>query len=182
MKKMLTTILLGLPFLIQPLAAQSSEENFNFYLENNSIEYRNVFEVENTSSNEIIEKLKKHLATASGFNNIEFDGTIYTGQFVEHDVDYKKYGARQRDIFLQLQVPISGKFLIEVKDNRYRVIISDIKGYGHPFGEFQYSDLLTTKRREAISEKTIVLNGMNYMDRSFVEKFTLTLVGESDDW
>jgi hypothetical protein len=165
--------------------SQNITEQSNFFVENGELQYRKVFEIEGITEGDLIVKLNSYLPSVSGFSEITFNGGAFTGNLNDFTVNSKKYGGRTRDIFLQLQFPIFSKILIQVKDNRYRVILSDIKGRGpNPIGEFEYFYTLTDRKlnNQSFNQKEIVINGMNYMDQAFTEKFTLKASQVNDDW
>jgi hypothetical protein len=165
--------------------SQNITEQSNFFVENGELQYRKVFEIEGITEEDLISKLNTYLPSVSGLNDITFNGGAFTGNLNGFIVDFKKYGARLKDVFLQLQHPINSKISIQVKDNRYRVILSDIKGLApYPIGEFEYFYTLTDRKlnNESFHQREIAINGMNYMDQAFTEKFTLKESQVNDDW
>lgn len=155
----------------------------NFYLENQTVQYKRVYEIEGISEESLIEKLNGYLPSVSGLREINFNGSIFTGRVEKLMIDYKKFGGKWGNTWTALNFPINAILTIQVKENRYRVTLSDIQVEGPPgYGASNFDDLVTRKNKTEFIENKIVLNGMELMDKFLEEKFNLNSEKLDEDW
>jgi len=180
-----------LTFIIFSLLIEDVDPVHNFYLENQKVQYRKVFEVEFLSEDELIDKLNGYLPTISGLENINFNGTVFTGFINEWDIDIKKYGARSISSWVMLSQKMNSKLTIQVKENRYRIVLSDIQFIAYdpldftnskPFSVTEMNYVATKKNGTEFSTSNTVLNGLELLDKFLTDKFEISFDQLDDDW
>lgn len=183
------TIILSLILLL--ILGQTENQHSNFFLENQAITYRKVYEIEFLDEDELIDKMNGFLPTISGIENINFNGTVFTGYINEWDIDIKKYGAKNISSWAMLSQKLNSKITIQVKENRYRVILSDIQFVAYdplnftnprPFSIVEMNDVATRKKRTEFSSSNTVLNGLELLDKFLTDKFNISIEQLDEDW
>jgi len=135
----------------------------------------------NSNSQEIIDKLNSYLPTIVGISNIQFNGNVFTGNIDNLMIDYKKFGGKILSVWTALNNPMFAKLTIQIKDNRYRVIITDIKCV-HDILEYNFNSSTTINERTSFINKKILIQGLGYVDSYFSEMFTIKNDKISDEW
>jgi hypothetical protein len=180
-----------LTFIIFSLLPINEESIYNFHLESQAVQYRKVFEVEFLSEDELIDKLNSFLPTFSGLSNIQFNGTVFSGYINEWDIDIKKYGAKGISSWVMLSQKMNSKLTIQVKENRYRIVLSDIQFIAYdpldfnnskPFSVTEMNNVATKKRGTEFSTSNTVLNGLELLDKFLTDKFDISIDQLDDDW
>ncbi len=176
--KILTLTILSLVVLLQ-----DEQQIHNFYLEKQSVQYKKAFELEDTNDSVMVEKLNTYLPTVSGLTNIQYNGNVFTGRIEKLTVDYKKYGGKWGTTWIALNHPMNGNLTIQVKDNRYRVIITDMEFISaSPYIVIDVNSAATKKRGTELTTNKTVSQGLEYLDKYFTDKFTITEQQLDDDW
>lgn len=176
MKKILFVLLL-IPFLSY---GQSAGPISNFHLENGEIQWRNTFEKDSLKTNQIIDQLTSYLPTVSGVSNVVNRGDVITGDLKNYQVNYKKYGGRNSTVMMQLTHPIDGKFTIQIKDGKYRAIVSDVY-FTMPQLPGTLINTAGRKKNTEIAANSLIRQSLAYMNQDFADKFNLK-VSNSTDW
>jgi hypothetical protein len=164
MKKMLL-IFTAAPSL---LFAQNNQPIANFYLENNTIIYRHVFKDSLDSATAITRKLIAQIPVSPTFNNVkELDnGKIITGT-------YESQSANEPTPWEM----IKGYFIIEIKNGRYRVTISNIiDNKNTPLIPFTY----LYSKNNPLEWRSGVQKDLVKLDEKFTAAFALTTT--KSDW
>ena len=175
--------LLTFTMLLFAIVLQDEQQISNFYLENQSVQYRKVFELNNTSDSVMIKKLNSYLPTVSCLTNIQFNGNVFTGRIENLTVDYKKYGGRWGTTWIALNHPMNGNLTIQVKNNKYRVIISDMEFIStSPYIVYDVNGTVTRKRGTEFSANNTIIQGLDFLDKCFTEKFTISEQQLDDNW
>ncbi len=176
----LLTLLTILLLLVQSTEEQQAQ---NFYLENQSIKYKKVFEMNELNQSVIVEKLNTYLPTVSGLTNIQFNGNVFTGQINILTVNYRRYGGKWATTWGALNHPMNANITIQVKDNKYRLVITDIKFIStSPYCVIHINKSATKKKGTKITKNKLVLKGLEYIDKFFTEKFTITEKQINENW
>jgi hypothetical protein len=157
------------------------EEINNFSIENRSVVYVKVFEINDCDSITIIEKLNSYLPTISGLSLVEFNGNVFTGKIEHLMVDYGKYGGKILRVWVALNNPMYANLTIQIKDFKYRVIISDME-FVHSSMVFDMNSMATNKERTSFIDKKVLLQAMEYIDLYMTDKFTISNEKITDDW
>ncbi|MFN3801343.1 hypothetical protein [Belliella pelovolcani] len=163
---------------------QTEKEIHNFHLENQTIQYIKVFELKEFSENELIDKLNGYLPTVSGVSNIHFNGTVFTGKIENLEIDFKKYGGKWGTTWIPIQYPMNANLTIQVKDNRYRLLISNIECSMQvpPRTVFDFNSMATVKRGTEISTNKTIVQGLKYTDQFLTDKFNISNKQLDNDW
>lgn len=115
----------------------------------------------------------------------ETDNTI-TGTIKPFDVSYKKQGKSSMQIPLYVRdSSFTGFVLIEIKDNRYRVTIRDLKavysftnGLVHKGDEFKLKDFAISSK--GILKKSFLKSAAPLLNYDFTNMFTT--INLNEDW
>ena len=162
---------------------QGEKQAYNFYLENQSIKYIKIFKIDGLNQSELISKLNAYLPTVAGLRNVQFNGNVFTGQIERLTVNYKKYGGKWATTWTALNFPMYGNLTIQIKDNKYRVIIMDIEFIStSPSLVIDFNRDLTKKKGTKLTTNKVVLRGLEYLDKFFTDKFTITERKVDDNW
>lgn len=156
------------------------------------VQYIKVFEVQNgIEFNTDI--LITFLRTKSNLSNINLiDGNIL-GDIENVRINYKKYGGKYMNTLIVLNHSMSGEFIIQLKENRYRLIIKDIKflddvsvystNSKKELDNLSYFSKVSTKNGGSkFKTGSIMTKGTGYMDKHFVEMFMYKKETLNDDW
>jgi hypothetical protein len=163
--KKIALLLISIPAL---LCAQNNKPIANFYLENNSVIYHHVFKDSLDSASVIIQKLLAQLPVSPNINNLkEFkNGAVLTGTY---EAQYANEGSPWE--------MIKGYFIIEVKNGRYRVTISNIlDNKNSPIMPFSY----LYAKNNPLEWRSSVQNDLNKLDAKFTETFKFNTA--KTDW
>ena len=162
---------------------QGTKQAYNFYLENQSIKYKKVFIVDSLNQSELISKLNAYLPTVSGLRNVQFNGDVFTGQIDKLIVNYKKYGGKWATTWTVLNYPMNGNLIVQVKDNKYRLIITDIEFIStYPYVVIDFDKDLTKKKGTILTTNKVALRGLEYLDKFLTDKFTITKRKVDNNW
>jgi hypothetical protein len=165
--KIFLFILVSSPAL---LFAQNNQPIANFYLENNTIVYRHVFKDSLDSASVIERKLISRLPVSPVFNNVKqlANGKIITGTYESQSTNE---GAPWE--------MIKGYFIIEIKNGRYRVTISNIiDNKNTPFIPFTY----LYSKNNPIEWRNGVQKDLAKLDEKFTAAFGLDTPMQASDW
>ena len=165
-------ILTGLLFsLAQPPAIEQS----NFKLENKEVFYERVFEVENTSPEELVKIIENHLKTISSIENINTSQNTINAQSNKTLIDYKKYGEKSMSTWRVLNCPTASKITIQVAPNKYTLLIRDIEfSCSLPQPTTYTLNRKTTKKGMEFKDSKIITDGLIYLDKYFTDEFDVT--------
>jgi hypothetical protein len=183
MRKILIILfLLGFPSIVK------SQTNFsNFQLKDGKIQFEKIYEIDGGTEQELNQRLESFLPTISGLK-FDFNETGFTGKVQNVIIDYKKFGGKYMTTWIPLNYPLNGNISIQVKGNRYRLLLTNIETKENEFSEPILFDVYLTKNKgnEFTTNKTI-LNGLELLDKFLSEKFDILLSngdkkGNEDDW
>lgn len=162
---------------------QNKEQFRNFHIKDQSVVYSKVFELEGYDEFELVEKFNAYLPTLPGITNVQFNGNVFTGFMERVSFDCRKYNKNMFVPWAPLNYPFYGNVTIQVKDNKYKVVITNI--------EFVSPNTLTvidlnssaTKRRGKSLRKGGQIGGaMECLNSYFTDKFTITKVDLENEW
>ena len=188
MKKILLIVIIVFT-TFQSQAQKSKEKNDTLLKSCNFIEkspyniiWQKTYEVDMTAS-----EITKNIKDVMFFSEIvtETDNSI-VGKFENIEPMWKESGFKfsAYGAFFATKVSLSGKLIVEVKDNRYRVTITDItivssitnSIYNKPTNPFPY---ITNKKGVIKKDNISSIKIYNY---TFNKKFTLIKKKVNDKW
>ncbi|MCM0041825.1 MAG: hypothetical protein NBV61_03545 [Algoriphagus sp.] len=177
MRRLSFSLFFLLPFFVE---AQVS----NFHLESGSIQYQRIYDVDGVSEDQLIEKLNSRLPSVSGLRDMNFNGSVFTGRIEGLMIDYKKFGGKSMTTWTALNFPMNAILTIQVKDNRYRVLLTDIETKGDDLliGTYIFNSLVTKNKGTELTTNKTVLNGLDLIDKFLFEKFNFNSAQIEDDW
>ena len=167
---------------------QDSVLGTDVILKNNEVIFQKTYKSD-LSKIELIEKLKVYLPTIKNFQLTEItnqnDGQ-FSGKLTDYIVNYRKYGGTLMGTMTALNYPLVGNAIIQVKDNKYRVTISNfifkgVKVLSESY-DFALDDGLTKAKRTKIRENLSMLNAMGYLNKELTEMFDLHTTKKIDDF
>lgn len=175
MKKIITI------FLLLPLGAFAQIPDSvqvvlaNYTVSERTVTYSKVYDVPGKSAAEIKNIL---VSSFSGVPRVTLNqNTISDNQVVgtltDHMINFRKYGGKWGTTSIWVQYPISGKFTFQIKDNKYRVVVTDIISTASPALIYSFNADFATKENtlRGVSSKTGYL-GYYYFAKSVDELFT----------
>lgn len=177
MRRLPFFLLFLFPFFVE---AQVS----NFHLESGNIQYQRIYDVDGVSEDQLIEKLNSRLPSVSGLRDMNFNGSVFTGRIEGLMIDYKKFGGKSMTTWTALNFPMSAIITIQVKDNRYRILLTDIETKGDDLliGTYIFNSLVTKNKGTEITTNKTVLSGLDLIDKFLFEKFNFNSAQIEDDW
>lgn len=166
-----------------PNVKSNSNMIYNFYIENNGVIYKNVYEVAGLSESQITEKLNLLLSTSTGLTNLKYSNNEFTGRIENLTIDYRKFGGKLFTAWTALNSPMFGNLKVQVKESKYRIIISEIELIEpSPYLIYNLSSSSTTDNRTRFTNKKPILQGLEFIDKSMIEKFQLISETTNDNW
>lgn len=154
---------------------------YNFLSEDGELVWQAIYDTDIS-----IEDIKKNLIQKGVLIiESETDNTI-TGTIKPFDVSYKKQGKSSMQIPLYVRdSSFTGFVLIEIKDNRYRVTIRDLKavysftnGLVHKGDEFKLKDFAISSK--GILKKSFLKSAAPLLNYDFTNMFTT--INLNEDW
>lgn len=168
MKNLLTILLLFIGFVsygqTTPLTTL-----YNFVIESGQVQHIKVYEVANTPEKQLSDKLYTHLSTVAGIKELVIKDNSITGDINNLTVDYKKYGGTWGNTITLLRAPMEGKFIIQIKDNKYRVISSDL-GFG---ANGKLKDFFTRNKGTEFVSRQGLQDALKYIDGHLSDMFNV---------
>lgn len=162
-----------------------SEPNmiFNFSIENNGMVYKYVFEANELSQTQITEKLNTILSNSSGIVKVKFVDNEFVGRIEDFTIDYRKFGGKLITAWTALNYPMFADFKIQVKDFKYRLIVTNIEFINpSPYFIYDVYGLATKNNRTQVTDKKPILQGLEFIDKTLNEKFQIISEKSNDDW
>jgi hypothetical protein len=161
--------------------SQDSIPNTSFYLKETRIIYQKVFK-SNLSQKELADQVYRLLSTTKDFKfDIDGVGNVdFYGRLCLHQFDNVRYNTTVFNAPVLLNIPIDATVVVQVKDNRYRVTISDIT--------FKYTtDLLldnelTERNRSRLNLGRSSLKLAKFLDQDFTDLFEIKNLAISSDF
>jgi hypothetical protein len=185
MKKLLLPLLLFFSIAVQAQTTYLSD----FYLEDGSVIYKKVFETKADK-----DTFLKQLLTTTGIGGVEEKGDMLIGELKNMKSDYKKHGGSWGSSALVLNHDIFGNFIIEFKDDRYRLIISNmyfVDNYSvlaasqtNPENnKMTLEDFFVKNKKAEFRSGKVRMEALHYIDKQFTEVFTAKeSSAASEDW
>ncbi|GEM_PF-3066029 len=149
----------------------------SFFLKDRDIVYQKVF-ASNLKKEELLEKMNSLLSTIRNFrfsqNAIPAEAEIY-GRLFFHSFDHEKYDYNMFNNSGYISEPLSAVVAIQVKDNKYRLTISEMsfsRDTEAPSQRIRLDEVFTQKRtRDKIKHQKANLKLAQYLDQEFTTLF-----------
>ncbi len=155
----------------------------NFHIENNGLIYKYVFETTELSETQIIENINSLLSNSTGLKNVNFSNNEFAGRIENFTIDYRKYGGTLFNTLTALNNPMFADFKIQIRDKRYRLIVSNIEFINpSPYFIWNLYSLATKQNRTGFKNQSAILKGLEYIDSCLKEKFEIDTEKSTDEW
>ncbi|HTN00206.1 MAG TPA: hypothetical protein VL088_15725 [Pedobacter sp.] len=189
MKKLLFFLLLTpISLFAQTDNIQDSIPGTSIILKNNEVIFSKVYESE-FDKDILVEKLSVFI---SGISNLEYNFNTsnpyqLNGNLNGNTVNYRKYGGTLMGTNILLNYPIYANVVIQIKDNRYRVLVSNMNyknvpnAMSHNNVDYLLDDLVTRKKRTSFRTASESIRVLEYIDRHLSDIFDLNVQNVIDD-
>ena len=177
-------LVLVLFYLSLAISGFSQSETNNFVIENGKLIWQHIYETELTN-----EQLIQNIKSSGNFKNLEISENEITGEIENLTIDYKGFGLSEMStpVFITIK-SINSFVLFELKEDRYRVTIKNIKliqKYDDAFSkQGDISDLEDYALKKKNTEfKSIFLNlASKIIDFTFKSITEFDVIEKEDDW
>jgi len=172
----LALICVGTSALSQPTSFGS------FKAEDQEIKFQKVL----TQDSITVAKLEKFYSTQPFISNLSATGDGLTFDVNDIVVDFKKFQFRQMDVPVLIQTgKYSGKVTVNVRDGRYRILITAIQvtgdaGYKKITAKENLTNFACLKAGTVMNPDWCKPNQLGLLEQSFTDK--LQFVQKKDDW
>lgn len=167
---------------------QDSVLGTDIVLKNNEIIFQKTYSSE-LSKSELIEKLKTYLPTIKNFQLSEVPNQNidqFSGRLTDYIVNYRKYGGTLMGTSIALNYPLNANAIIQVKDFKYRITISNFIFKGIVLMSQKYDlvldDALTKSKRTKIRNNQEILNAAIYLNKELNDMFDINNTKKIDDF
>lgn len=184
LKSLILSILLTCNFI-----NQTPEIKHNFSLTNTSTLSYNYIFINKTDVN--IEVITKHLKTLSNITKVELINNTITGNITNMRVNYENYGGKYMNTLILLNQNLNANFTIEVKENRYKLTITNIlftdneslfahQSTNTSVNQSKLEDYTINRRKNKFKTNKTVDKGLDYCNQYFIDFFRYS--PKKSDW
>jgi hypothetical protein len=192
MKKYALMLLLVLPLLVHAQVGkdkttlspgvQDSVLGTSFILRENTILFQKVYD-STLGKDDLVKSLKGFLPAVKSFQLTESPNQNeyqFSGKLNDYLINYRKYGGSLMGTSVLLNEPLNANVIIQVKDYKYRVLISDVVFkdvqliMGDNGTDIFLDDMFTRKKRTEIRIHPTVSKVAKYMDSDFGDSFNVS--------
>lgn len=157
---------------------------FDFILENQELIWQHVYESD-LKKEELSNLYINNVLSSMSKNNLNQFKDRITFEIEGDKVNIKKYGGSWGSTAIFAQYPQNYLAVIDLKDNKYRVTVKNIKT-DYRRAKQGFSDLaitVTKKRKTQFKDAKSVTMGLSYIDKHFLNKFDMKKIKkEADGW
>lgn len=165
MKRIITLIIMAVT-----ISANSINAQYQYLTHNNGKEaFVCVYDVEGSDANEIEKLLTSSIPRIPGFTDFYKSEGIITGKIENIRIDLEQYGCRMGNTSAMVYNPFFANVVIEWKEDRYRVTMSNMEFRDRTLGAFR--DPFSRKDR-FLTGKTILRSGACF-EQYFRDLFAL---------
>lgn len=169
------------PLLTQQTVLQDSMPQTSIYLRNRTVFYQKVFKSK-LQKEELADQINTLLGTMPGFR---FERGCYTaegeffGKLFQHRIDLGKYNFGLFEAAGLLSTPFNATVIVQIKDYRYRVTISEVFYPDNNLGQKELKrdilldDYITKKNRSSLSNSKSDLKLATLLSQDFTDLFDL---------
>jgi hypothetical protein len=177
------TFLLFISFIstLSCLGQDINPEKLNIKLtDDQKVIWQKIYEVE-FSGDTLIRNIKSLLRNNILTDQFDYEDNLFTGQ-----INNAKLSDRSK-IAVGGFTPYTARIKINIKDNKYRVTVSDIVFGGLPRGRSTYDpntleDLVLKNKNNEFKKNNAVLNILVVLDKDLDEYFALKKDSKDNDW
>jgi len=161
-----------------PTGIQDSISSTPFSLKNGEVIYQKVF-ASNLDRKELNSRINTLLGTNKYFRFEMGNENEVVGRLSRYYIDTEKYGFTLFKTPAVVTSAINARVVIQVKDSRYRVTLSDItfreaKSATNPDPQdVMLESLITKKRKTQLDHGKSTMKLVQYLDRAFSDQFDL---------
>lgn len=163
----------------------------NFYIENNTVVYKRVFDLPNQNEKEVKDALLKFLSKVPNVSNVKESGNEIFADISNMKINYQKYGGSYMSTLILLNHSMFAKLIVQRKDNKYRILIKDIyfmddeslqslNSKKEMDNRSDLTSVITKGNASEFKSSSIILKGMGYLNSQFTDLFTYTQ--QEDKW
>lgn len=163
----------------------------NFYIENNTVVYKRVFELPNQNEKEVKDALLKFISKVPNVSNVRESGNEVFADISNMKVNYQNYGGSYMSTLILLNHSMFAKLIVQIKDNKYRILIKDIyfmddvslqslNSKKEMDNRTDLTPVITKAHASEFKSSSIIVKGMGYLNSQFIDLFTYTQ--QQDKW
>lgn len=156
-------------------AGQKDKITGNLFIINGDVIYERI-DTFNQTIEQIIPIIQNSLA-AKGWQNLIFTEHSMTGN-IETSNDYKKYGFKSMKSCVQFGTKTKCSILIQIKEGRYKIIVSSLSFLNTSIGWTSANALLTKKGK--LKDAKCIIYGFEHINALLNDK--TSLVTQVEDW
>lgn len=160
--------------------------NFNL-TEDLTVNYQHIFNIKDVTA----EDFKIFLSKKNNLKNITTSNNTITGQITDLKINHKKYQADGPAAAIFLRDHLSANFIIEIKDNKYRITLTNIvftdreslNAYNTDNVEAtkaNIEDLVVKKKKESFKSSKSIVAALSYSNQFFMDFFKYR--AQKSDW
>lgn len=160
---------------------QDSVLGTSFVLKENSVVFQKIYSSDLNKA-ELTERMKEFLPSVKGFQltgSPNQNEDQFSGKLSDFIVNYRKYGGTLMGTAIVLNYPVSANVIVQVRDNKYRVIIRDVMFKGVKMAlndtgtDLMFDELISKKQRTEIRVSETYLKSARYIDKDFESAFDI---------
>jgi hypothetical protein len=163
----------------------------NFYIENNSVVYKRVFDLPNQNEKEVKAALLKFISKVPNVSNVRESGNEIFADISNMKINYQKYGGSYMSTLILLNHSMFAMLIVQIKDNKYRILIKDIyfmddvsllslNSKKEMDNRTDLTPVITKAHASEFKSSSIIVKGMGYLNSQFTDLFTYTQ--QEDKW
>lgn len=140
-------------------------------IENSQVIFEKTYEIDSTGSAEIEKLLLANLPKFKDVSILTKTNDIITAKINSTLIAYKKYGGKWGTTALQLNHPFFADVSIIWKDNKYKVMVTNMRFESSSLGIAKVTDLLTNDEETQFSERPICTKAGTYIEKHLADLF-----------
>lgn len=177
-------LVLVLFYLSLAISGFSQSETNNFVIENGKLIWQHIYETELTNK-----QLIQNIKSSGNFKNLEISDNEITGEIENLTIDYKGFGLSEMSTPIYIaRTSINSFVLFELKEDRYRVTIKNIKliqryddGLSKQ-GDISDLENYALKKKNSIFQNNFLNLPSKIIDFTFKSITEFDVIEKEDDW
>ena len=152
-----------------------------------TVNYQHIFNIKDVTA----EDFKIFLSKKNNLKNISLSNNTITGQIIDLKINHKKYQADGPAAAIFLRDHLSANFIIEIKDNKYRITLTNIvftdrdSLNSHITDNIEATkssieDLVVKKKKETFKSSKSIIAALSYTNQFFIDFFKYR--AQKSDW
>lgn len=151
----------------------------SYKLDGGQITFDQVYNCDSMSVEQIESMLTRSIPIIKGVKDFRKEDKVITCRFDKALIDYRKYGAKWGTTPVVLNHPFEANVTVQWKDNKYRVILTNIVFNTAGFGAMEMDMMLTRKKKTVWDTRPGALQIGNLTEQYFSDLFTIS---PNDNW